>query len=90
MHSPHAHGQQVSGVALHNTPLPCSVAVHFLWPWLCPYLFIDAGIPTVLLCCASQHHSLQVWNDVELAIVVVVMLNPWGLYPDNLTPARQQ
>lgn len=80
----------MSGAALDNTLLPCSVDVHLHLQWLCLYLIVDAGIPTVLLCCASQHHSLQVWNDVELAIVVVVMLDPGGLDSDNLTPALQQ
>ena len=54
------------------------------------HLFIDAGVPAALLCCASQDHSLQIRNDIELAIVVVVMLDPWGLHPHNLTPTDQQ
>ena len=53
-------------------------------------LFIDAGVPTVLLRCASQYHSLQVWDDVELAIIVVVMLDPGSLDPHHLTPTFQQ
>ena len=60
------------------------------WQQLHTHLFIDAGVPIAPLSSASQHHRLQVWNDIELAIVVVVMLDPWGLDPHNLTPTYQQ
>ena len=61
------------------------------WPgsWLCLVtdLFINGGVPVVLLGCASQDHSLQIWYDIELAIVVIVVFDPGSLHPHHLAPA---
>ena len=51
------------------------------------YLLTDGGVPAVVVQGASQHHSVQVWYDVELAISIVVVLDPGRLHPHYLTPA---
>ena len=56
--------------------------------WLRAYLLIDACVPVVLLCCSTQDYSLQVRYDVELAIVVVVVLDPGRLHSEHLAPAH--
>ncbi len=50
-------------------------------------LLADGGVVVALLRCATQYYSVKIGNDVELSIVVHVMLDPWGSYPDHLAPA---
>lgn len=53
------------------------------------HLLTDCGVIIAPLCCASQNNSVKIWDDVKLAIVVHVVLDPGGLDPDHLTPTRQ-
>lgn len=50
------------------------------------HLLTDGCGPAVAIRGAAKNYSVQIWNDIELPVCIVVMLDPGGPYSDNLAP----